>query len=239
MGRAYEVRKASIQKTGAIKAKIYSTYAKEIYLAARAGVPEVEANVSLKRMVEKAKKNQVPSDIIERAINKAKGNVHEDYQTVYYEIIGPSASTVIVKCLTDNVNRTISFIREVNNKTKTKMAGLGSVSYNYDNLGILVFNTDKSDEIFEFLLNEGIEIIDFETEGSEVTITMLPTDVHKVKDVIDKVINNVDYIVDETGWYPKEKISLDGDNLVQFNKLITMLEDIEDVSEVYHNVILD
>ena len=80
MGRAYEVRKASIQKTGAAKAKLYSNFAKEIYLAAKKGVPEIEANVQLKRIVEKAKKNQVPSDIITRAIEKAKGVGGEDYQ---------------------------------------------------------------------------------------------------------------------------------------------------------------
>ena len=72
MGRAYEVRKASIQKTGAMKAKLYSNYAKEIYLAAK-GNPEIETNINLKRVCEKAKKEQVPSDIINRAIDKAKG----------------------------------------------------------------------------------------------------------------------------------------------------------------------
>lgn len=78
MGRAYEVRKASIQKNGMAKAKTYSTFAKEIYLAAKKGVPEIDANVSLKRIVEKAKKQQVPSDIITRAIEKAKGVGGED-----------------------------------------------------------------------------------------------------------------------------------------------------------------
>ena len=72
MGRAYEVRKASIQKTGAAKGKIYTTYAKEIYLAAKKGSPNPDANVTLKRLIEKAKKNQVPSDIITRALDKAK-----------------------------------------------------------------------------------------------------------------------------------------------------------------------
>lgn len=239
MGRAYEVRKASIQKTGAIKAKIYSTYAKEIYLAARNGVPEIDANISLKRIVEKAKKEQVPNDIIERAIKKAKGNDHDNYEIVYYEIIGPKGSTAIVKCLTDNVNRTISYIREANNKTKTKMGGLGSVSYNYDSLGIIVIKNENSDKLFEEILNNGINLIDYEVENNEITITIEPNDLSKVKDVIEKTISKVDYIVDETGMYAKEKITLDGEDKDVFVKLITMLEDIEDVSEIYHNVILD
>ena len=115
MGRAYEVRKASIQKTGAAKAKLYSTFAKEITKAAK-GNPEIETNISLKRVVEKAKHQQVPSDIINRAIEKAKGGAGDDYQEVSYEGFGPASSTLIVKCLTDNVNRSVSFVREAFNK---------------------------------------------------------------------------------------------------------------------------
>lgn len=239
MGRAYEVRKASIQKTGAMKAKVYSTYAKEIYLAAKGGIPEIDANISLKRIVDKAKKEQVPSDIIERAIKKAKGNDNESYETVYYEIIGPKGGTLIVKCLTDNINRTISYIREANNKTKTKMGGLGSVSYNYDSLGIIVIKNQESDKIFEELLNNNVKLIDYEVDNNEINITMEPNDIHKAKDVIEKIIPNVDYLVDEAGMYAKEKITLNGEDKETFIKLINLLENIDDVSEIYHNVILD
>ena len=87
MGRAYEVRKASIQKNGAVKAKLYSNYAKEIYLAAKKGVPELESNISLKRIVEKAKKEQVPSDIINRAIDKAKVLVEKITQKLFMKAL--------------------------------------------------------------------------------------------------------------------------------------------------------
>ena len=136
MGRAYEVRKASIQKTGAIKAKLYSTFAKEIYLAAKSGVPEIDSNINLKRIVDKAKKQQVPNDIIDRAIQKAKGAGGEDYQTVVYEGFGPGASTLIIKCLTDNVNRTVGFVRTAFNKCHKSLGVTNSVSYNYDYLGV-------------------------------------------------------------------------------------------------------
>ena len=108
MGRAYEVRKASIQKTGAAKGKIYSMYAKEIYQAAKAGGTSLDANASLKRLVEKAKKEQVPSDIIKRAIDKVNSGADESYESTRYEIFGPAGSTVLVDCLTDNLNRTVS-----------------------------------------------------------------------------------------------------------------------------------
>ena len=180
MGRAYEVRKASIQKNGAVKAKLYSNYAKEIYLAAKKGVPELESNVNLKHLVEKAKKEQVPMDIIKRAIDKAKGAGGEDYTEVIYEGFGPGASTFIIKTLTDNVNRTVGEIRAAFNKVHKSLGVTNSVSYNYDYLAIISFKSNEEEKIFEELLNAGIEIIDLESNDGEITITANPKDINKV-----------------------------------------------------------
>ena len=238
MGRAYEVRKASIQKTGAAKAKLYSTFAKEIYLAAK-GNPDLESNIHLKRIVEKAKKSQVPSDIINRAIDKAKGAGQEDYQTVIYEGFGPGASTLIIKTLTDNVNRTVGFVRAAFNKVNKSLGVTNSVSYNYDYLGLIGFKYDNYDEVFEKLLDEGIEIIDLENADGLLIVTCNPTDIHKIKDTLESMIPNIDYEIDEVGMYPKEKIKLNGEDKELFLRLYNMLEDIEDVTEIYHNVELD
>lgn len=235
MGRAYEVRKASIQKTGAAKAKLYSTFAKEIYLAAK-GNPEVDTNINLKRVVEKAKKQQVPSDIINRAIDKAKGASNDDYQELSYEGFGPGSSTLIVKCLTDNVNRTVSFVREAFNKCHKSLGVTNSVSYNYDYEAVIGFKCEDSDSIFEAILNEGIEIIDFESEDGEVVITANPSDASKVKDVLESHISNIDYTLDEIGWYAKEMVTLEGEDKEVFERLLSLLEDIEDVTNIYHNV---
>ncbi len=237
MGRAYEVRKASIQKTGAQKAKLYSTFAKEIYLAAK-GNPEIDTNINLKRIVEKAKKSQVPSDIINRAIDKAKGASGDDYQTVIYEGFGPGASTLIIKTLTDNVNRTVGFVRAAFNKVHKNLGVTNSVSYNYDYLGVLSFKYDNEEEVFEKLLDSGIEIIDLESEEGIVTITMNPTDVHAVKDCLESFIPNIDYEVDEVGMYPKEKVTLEGEDKELFLRLYNLLDEIEDVTDIYHNVSL-
>ncbi len=236
MGRAYEVRKASIQATGAAKGKIYTTFAKEIYLAAKKGVPDIEANATLKRLVEKAKKNQVPSDIINRAIDKAKGVGGEDYQEVIYEGFGPGASTLIIKTLTDNVNRTVGEVRAAFNKVHKSLGVTNSVSYNYDYLGVISFNSSKSEEIFEELLNEGIDIIDYEDEDGLITISMHPNDHNKVQDVIEKIEPNVSYDIDQIGMFPKEKTALNDEDLETFKKLYKMLDDIDDVTEIYHNV---
>lgn len=239
MGRAYEVRKASIQKNGAVKAKLYSNYAKEIYLAAKKGSPDLEANVNLKRIVEKAKKEQVPSDIIKRAIDKAKGAGTEDYTEVIYEGFGPGASTFIIKTLTDNVNRTVGFVRAAFNKVNKSLGVTNSVSYNYDYLAIISFKSNKGEEIFESLLNEGIELIDFEDDNELITITANPTDIHKIKDVLEKLIPNIDYEYDEVGMYPKEEITLTGEDKEVFDKLYNMLDDIDDVTAIYTNVKMD
>lgn len=236
MGRAYEVRKASIQATGAAKGKLYTTFAKEIYLAAKNGSPNPDANVSLKRLIDKAKKQQVPSDIINRAIDKAKGVGQEEYHEVVYEGFGPGASTLIIKCLTDNVNRTVGMVRAAFNKVNKSLGVTNSVSYNYDYLGILTFKYASEEEIFDTLLESGIEIIDIESENGEITITMNPTDMNKVKDELEKKIPNIDYEIDEVGMYAKEKISLDGEDKEVFDKLYKMLDEIEDVSQIYTNV---
>ena len=238
MGRAYEVRKASIQKTGAAKAKLYSTFAKEITKAAK-GNPELDTNIVLKRVVEKAKHQQVPSDIINRAIEKAKGGAGDDYQELSYEGFGPGQSTLIVKCLTDNVNRTVSFVREAFNKCHKSLGVTNSVAYNYDYLAIIGISSNDGDDIMMKLLDEGIEIIDLESENGEVVITAKPSDAAKVKDVLESMIPDIQYTLDEIGWYAKEKCYLEGEDLEVFERLLSLLENIDDVDYVYHNVELD
>lgn len=237
-GRAYEVRKASIQKSGAAKAKLYTNYAKEIYIVAKKGTPDIDANVNLKRLVEKAKKEQVPNDIIKRAIDKAKGNNGEEYEVVTYEGFGPGASTLIIRTLTDNVNRTVGMVRAAFNKVHKSLGVNNSVSYNYDYLAIVSVKSDLEEEIFDALILNGIEPVDFEPEDGEITISVKPTDHNKVKDILEQVIPNIEYELDEEGMYPKDKVVLEGEDLEIFHKLLNMLDDIDDVTDVYHNVIL-
>ena len=235
MGRAYEVRKASIQKTGAARGKIYTNFAKEIYLAAK-GNPDLDTNIKLKRIVEKAKKQEVPSDIIKRAIDKAKGAGQEDYQTIVYEGFGPGASTLIIKTLTDNVNRTVGEVRAAFNKVHKSLGVNNSVSYNYDYLNVLSFKTDNEEEILMSLLDAGVEPITEEFENNTMTIAVNPTDQHKLKDVIESILPNVDYEIDEIGWYPKEEVELTDEDKELFERLYDLLDAIDDVTDIYHNV---
>ena len=111
MGRIFEKRKHSIFKTAAQNSKLYSKYRKQLYMAAKNGVPDPEANPALRSLVERAKRENVPSHVIEKAIQKAAGTGGEDFQPARYEGFGPGGSLVIVDCLTDNNTRTISDIR--------------------------------------------------------------------------------------------------------------------------------
>ncbi|HBA37265.1 MAG TPA: YebC/PmpR family DNA-binding transcriptional regulator [Firmicutes bacterium] len=239
MGRAFEVRKASIQKNGAARGKVYTTFAKEIYLVCKRGGTDIEANVELKRVVAKAKKQQVPNDIIERAITKAKGAGGEDYKEVIYEGFGPGASTLVIKTLTDNVNRTVGEVRAAFNKVHKSLGVSNSVTYNYDNLSIIGIKSDKESELFEALLDAGIEIHDLENEDGLLVVTADSKDASKVKDVIEKMFPDVELEIDEIGMYPKEKIILEGEDRETFDKLYKMLDEIDDVTEIYTNVTMD
>ena len=236
MGRAYEVRKASIAKTGAAKAKLYSNFAKEIYIVAKKGVPDPDSNIDLKHLIDKAKKQQVPSDIINRAGDKAKGAGGEDYEVITYEGFGPGASTLIIKTMTDNVNRTVGFVRAAFNKVNKSLGVTNSVSYNYDHLGMLGLKTDKGEELFEKLLDAGINIVDFEDEDGYVLMSVAPSEFNTLKSEVEKIIPNPDYDVDEIGMYAKNKVTLEGEDLELFNRLYNLLDEIEDVTDIYHNV---
>ena len=236
MGRAYEVRKASIQKTGAAKAKIYSMYAREIYQAAKNGGVEIEGNPSLKRLVEKAKKDQVPNDIVKRAIDKVNSGADETYTETTYEIFGPSGSNAIISCLTDNVNRSVSSIRAVMNKCHVKMGTQGSVSYMYDHLAVVSFKGLNDEETLELLIENGIDVNDIETENGETIVYAAPSDLYNIKEAINSKISNVEFDMDEITYLPKEKVSLSGDDLDTFKRMLDMLDEVEDVQSVYHNV---
>ena len=236
MGRAYEVRKASIQKTGAAKSKLYSMYAREIYQAAKNGGVELESNAALKRLVDRAKKEQVPADIIKRAIDKVNSGIDESYTSTRYELFGPGGATLIVDCLTDNVNRSVSSIRAVLNKCHVKMGSIGSVAYLYDHLCIVGFKGMDAEKTLEVMIEAGIDVDDIEENNGCTVIYGDPKDLFAIKEAVSKEVPNVDFEMDEIAMIPKEKITLAGEDLETMQRLLQLLEDVEDVQNVYHNV---
>ena len=161
MGRAHEVRAASMAKTAAIKSKLYSRYGKELYIAAKSGVPDPDMNLALKRKIQEAKSNQVPADVIKRAIEKAKGGTDENYTEARYEGFGPGNSTIIVDCLTDNTNRAITDVKTCFSKCHgAKLANSGAVSYNYESVGLFVFAYEDEDAMLEAMMEAEVDVQD-------------------------------------------------------------------------------
>lgn len=235
MGRFPNIA-ASKAKTGAAKGKLYSMYAREIYLAAKTGGITPEANSSLKRLIDRAKKEQVPADIIKRAIEKVSSGIDDSYQSTMYEMFGPGGSTLMIQCLTDNVNRTVSDLRAVVNKCHIKMGAMGSVAFMYDNYAIVGFKGLSEEEAMEALIEADIDLQDIETDQELTVIYGDPQDLFKIKDAVTKALPAVDFAVEEIAMVPKETISLAGEDLEIFNKLLSMLDEVEDVQNVYHNV---
>ena len=236
MGRAYEVRKASIAKTGAAKAKLYTMYAKEIYNAAKKGGNDPQSNHHLKQLIERAKKEQVPADIIKRAIDKVDSGIDETYINLRYDGFGPPPSTIIVECLTDNVNRTVSNIRSAFSKVKAKLGVLGSVSHMYDNVCIVSFKGLNEEETLNALINADVDVNDFEVENDTIFLYGKPHDIYKIKNAITDYKNDITFDLDKVTMIPYERIKLEESDLHSFEKLIQLLEDIDDVGKIYHNV---
>ena len=237
MGRAHEVRAASMAKTAAMKSKLYSRYGKELYIAAKAGVPDPEMNQALKRKIAEAKANQVPADVIKRAIEKAKGGSNESYDSLRYEGFGPGSATIIVDCLTDNSNRTVAAMNQCFNKSHCKMGVKGSVSFNYDNLGVLSFKYDDDDKMLDILINADVNVEDIEVEDGEMTVYTDPTDLHKAQEAIEKELGEIEFEVCAIKMLPQEYVTIDNpEDRELWDRLIRLLEDVDDVQEIFHNV---
>ena len=238
MGRAHEVRAASMAKTAAIKSKLYSRYGKELYIAAKSGVPDPDMNLALKRKIQEAKSNQVPADVIKRAIEKAKGGTDENYTEARYEGFGPGNSTIIVDCLTDNTNRAITDVKTCFNKCHgAKLANSGAVSYNYESVGLFVFAYEDEDAMLEAMMEAEVDVQDISVEDGEMTVKTTFQDFGKAQDAIEKVSPDVEFDVCEATLLPTEFVTLDTqEDKEAFDKLLSMLNDCDDVNKIYTNV---
>lgn len=238
MGRAHEVRAAAMAKTAAAKSKLYSRYGKELFIAAKSGVPDPEMNLSLKRKIAEAKSNQIPADVIKRAIDKAKGGDEANYEECRYEGFGPGNSTVIVECLTDNTNRAFTNVKTCFNKCRgAKLANAGAVSFNYTPVGLFVFDYTDEEGMLDALMNAEVDVQDISVEDGEMTVKTTFTDFAKGQDAITKLIPNVEFAVCEATMLPNEYVTLTTqDDKDAYKKLMDTLDEVDDVNKVYTNV---
>lgn len=236
MGRAFERRKHSMFKTAAQNSKLYSNYSKQLYAAAKNGVPDPTANPLLRSLVEKAKKDNVPGHVIDKAIQKAAGKGGEDFQSVRYEGFGPGGSLIIVDCLTDNNQRTVSDIRSYFVKAGSKLAASGSVVMSFDHLAVLSFEGEQEDKVMEALFAADVDVEDIESKDGVITVFTPPAEFYKAKTAVLDAIAGVELDVQEITFIPQTTKTLAGEELTAFEKLLQTLEMNDDVQEVYHNI---
>jgi YebC/PmpR family DNA-binding regulatory protein len=235
MGRAYQNRKESMAKTSDTKAKVYSKFGREIYVCAKAGGSDPDGNLALRGLIDRAKKNQVPTHVIDKAIDKAKGGGGEEFTPARYEGYGPGGCMVIIDCLTDNPNRTFGDVRLCFTKTKCKIGTQGTVSHMFDHAAILAFKHDDEDTVLEALLTADVDVTDIESDDGKITVFTPPADYFKAKQALADSFGVIDFDVDEIQFLPKSTTVISADDLVLFEKFLDMLDDLDDVQNVYHD----
>ncbi|EUJ20013.1 hypothetical protein MAQA_04521 [Listeria aquatica FSL S10-1188] len=186
-------------------------------------------------VIERAKTYNVPKHIIDRAIEKAKGTGDENYSELRYEGFGPNGSMVIVDALTNNVNRTASDVRAAYSKNGGNMGVSGAVSYMFDNTAVFGVADKSADDLLEILMEADVDVRDILDEDGQAIIYAEPSDFHQVQEAL-KAAGIDEFSIAEIEMLPQNEVTLDGDDLVKFEKMIDALEDLEDVQKVYHNV---
>lgn len=235
MGRAFQNRKESMAKTAAAKTKVYSKYGREIYVCAKSGGTDPAGNLALRSLIDRAKKDQVPSHVIEKALDKANGGTGEDFSPARYEGFGPGNCMLIVDCLTDNPNRTIGDIRTCFNKTKSKLGTSGTVSHMFDHSAIFRFAGEDEEAVLENLMMADVDVSDIESEDGKITVFTPHTEYAKARNAITDAYPEVELEVDEIQFVPQTTTELAGEDVATFEKLLDMLNDVDDVQRVYHN----
>lgn len=219
----------------AARGKVFQKIAKELYVAAKSGTPDPEQNASLRMVVEKAKAANMPKDNIQKAIDKAKGTgENEHYDQIRYEGYGPQGVAVMVDCLTDNKNRTASFVRSTFTKKGGNLGTDGSVSYMFERKGSIVIpNKYDEDEVMLTSLDNGA--VDVENDGENYNITTTPEDMLKVKDALSQ-IGVEEFLESEVTYIPNMEVEVDDEHKEKVLELIEQLEDLDDVQSVYFNM---
>lgn len=238
MGRAHEVRAASMAKTAAAKSKLNNKYSRTIYMAAKSGVPDPESNLALKREIEKAKREQVNADTIKRAIEKAKGGSMESYYPVRYEGFGPNNSLLMIECLTDNENRTMTAVKVALQKTGCKLGVSGCVRHMFNYYSVFTFKGMSDEEAFEAILMADIEPEDVSVEDGITTVYAKSEDYQTVRDALVAAKPDLEFLEDLVTYVPQNYCELsDEKEFTQFRRLQEMLDDIDDVQDLFHNIV--
>jgi len=232
MGRAYQVRASSMAATAAKRSALFMRASREIYMAAKSGTPDPESNLPLRSAIDKYRALNVTRDVIERAIKKAAGGEVEAYNAGRYEAFGPGGCYLVVDTLTDNINRAISEVRSSITKRNGKM---GSVLFNFTEYGQLVFLGQQQTVVEEQLILGDVDVKHIHVNGDQLEVLVSPTSFAQAKKILEGMgVQN--FIASEITLIANDTITLEGENLQLFRQLLDVLDELQDVQNVYHNV---
>lgn len=222
-------------KTDAARGAIFTKIGRELAVAAK-GNPNPDTNSKLADVIAKAKAANMPNENIKRSIAKAAGELGDkDYKELTYEGYGVAGSAVIIKTLTDNVNRTAGDIRSTMSKCGGQMGNTGCVSYMFDNKGVMVIERTVAldeDTMMEYCLEAEAE--DYVTEDDVYEVYTSPENFSNVRKYFED--KGVTFLEAAIKMAPQNYITLDGDKLATFQKMLDKLDELDDVQDVYHNV---
>jgi UPF0082 protein EUBREC_1961 len=225
------------EKNDAAKGKIFTMIGRELAVAVKEGGPDPANNFKLAQVVAKAKANNMPNDTIERGIKKAAGDGNSvNYETATYEGYGPSGTAIIVKCLTDNKNRTAANVRNAFTKGQGSIGTQGCVSYMFDEKGQIIIDKEEcdmdADDLMMQALDAGAE--DFADEEDSYEITTSPADFDAVRAALEEA--GITMASAEVTMIPQTYVTLtDEADITNIGRILDLLDDDDDVQEVYHN----
>lgn len=217
------------------RGKIFTKIGKEIVVAVKQGGPSADSNPRLRDVIAKAKANNMPNDTIERSIKKASGELNAvDYETITYEGYGPAGIAVLVDVLTDNKNRSAGNVRYAFTKQGGNMGSTGCVSFMFQSKGQIVIEKKDGldeDELMMMALDAGAE--DFESEDEVYAVTTSQEDFGTVREALEA--EGLEFLEAEIKMVPNTYTAIDEETATKFQKMLDVLEDDDDVQNVYHN----
>ena len=236
MGRAHEVRAKAMAATAAKRSALFMRASKEIYMAAKSGEHNPDMNLALRSAIDKWRAQNVTKDVIDRAIQKAKGGNAETYVEGRYEAFGPGGSLLIVDTLTDNSNRAYT---EVRTAITRKGGHLGSVIFSFTPTGLFLFSGTNRDEVEETLILSDVDVREVNLDEGKIEVLVEPSAFANARKVLGEM-GITEFDVAEVTLLANDQITIDNpDEKRKFQELVDMLDELEDVQNVYHNVNLD
>ncbi|MCF8475138.1 MAG: YebC/PmpR family DNA-binding transcriptional regulator [Emcibacter sp.] len=216
------------------RSSLFSKFSKEITVAAKMGGPDIDSNPRLRLAVQTARTQSMPKENIQRAINKSQGGDAENYDEIRYEGFGPGGVAIIVESLTDNRNRAACDIRTAFSKNGGNLGETGSVSFQFDKVGEIIFDAalKSTDEMFEIALEAGAEDVASDDETHEIYCAM-----EELQSVVAALIEAVGEEPKSAKliWKPQNTIEVDLENARRLLKMIDVLDDLDDVQNIYGN----